>query len=933
MTTASGRTPARCAAVLLLALLGGFLVTAMSALSADDAKNLSHVGPITLTLSPQEGPPGTIVHVEGSGYSGGCDYNDGEDDGPNFRYKLSWDGSEVLTPTEATSQGGKFSADIRVPATSAGGRHLLVAECGVGEEGADADFYVSPALKLTPDRGRSDARFTVEGSGYRVCVDCDHDFQSSPVEVIWGGADEVIATAVMDDDGKFRVDDVHVPQTAKPGNYQVVGRFGAGEGTQRPEATFVVLPSPTLTLYPGNGLAGKPFRAEGDGYSPCATDVCPPVEVFWGANNEKIGAGVIGSDGKFSVNVNVPQAATPGNHQVVGKSGTESAVATFSVVPPPVLFLSPNQGRTGGLFTVKGSGYGRCTGTCSYFPGPSRSRVEVIWGANNEVLATQTMGGDGTFSVDVRVPQTAVPGNGYQVIGQFGAERATGTFTVEPPPVDPSVLDLTLIPDEGNPGDSFKIEGSGYNKCPDRGNRGVNIYDRNIEGSSGFGFELARNVPISDEGKISWTVQMPPTAKSGSHEINGRCFGGADYASEIFTVTGPPPGSNGPTSGPPLPEFPLPPDPTGPTSSPGPTSPPGPPGPTGEKLDRAYMATQMSSPIDVFDDPLQLLLSLLLVGLLVLVVAFPADLFNSTFENNRDEINGWFSWVPRLRLDLPSWVHLDILGLVAAFLLLMAVVRDVGLDYATLAQAVGFLIAVPLVVVALEATRGWYYRRKNSIQTHFSTQVQRRQSRWRVLPAALIVAGFLALVSRLADFEPPYVYGLIAVYIGADLALNNRDADGDKGRGTLIGILFLFAVSIIAWFSWIPVDSVIDSGQRGFGWLVLDAVLATFFLLGLETAVFGMIPLTFLKGKDIFQWRPVIWIVVFVPIVYVFINVYIVALIGDSLMLAKMVEDPWQIIKSIMLFLAFGVFSVLFWGYFHPRFRPVRRWYSRLVHQ
>ncbi|MGH2542009.1 MAG: FGLLP motif-containing membrane protein, partial [Ardenticatenaceae bacterium] len=350
----------------------------------------------------------------------------------------------------------------------------------------------------------------------------------------------------------------------------------------------------------------------------------------------------------------------------------------------------------------------------------------------------------------------------------------------------------------------------------------------------------------------------------------------------------------------------------------------------------AYMATQVPSPIDVFDDPLQLLLSLLLVGLLVLLVAFPADIFNSTFESNRDEINGWFSWVPRLpRLNLPSWVHLDILGLVAAFLLLMAVVRDVGLDYATLAQALGFLIAVPLVIVALEASRGWYLRRKNGIQTRLSIQAQPRESQWHVLPAALIVAGFLALVSRLADFEPPYVYGLIAVYIGADLALNNRDADGDKGRGALIGMLSLFALSIIVWFIWIPVDRVVDGGQQGFGWLILDAVLATFFLLGLETAVFGMIPLTFLKGKDIFQWRPVIRAATFALIACIFINVYLAALVGESatLTLAKIAEDPGKIIKAVALFLAFGIFSVLFWGYFHPRFRPIRRWYSRLVHQ
>ncbi|MCA1706474.1 MAG: hypothetical protein LC808_25700 [Actinobacteria bacterium] len=756
----------------------------------------------------------------------------------------------------------------------------------------------------------------------------------------------------IDEYGEFSVV-VQMPQTAALGSHQIDGQcFDSGEYAS---AIFTATPPPTLTLDPSEGKPGEKFTVAGSGYSPCRSKCLPPkVQIIWDTN-EEIGTAEVDPEGNFSVDVAVPQTAVPGDHQVVGKSGTESDVesdtesgiesaeATFTALPSPTLNLYPDEGRPGALFEVEGHGYSPCTSD-------GCPPVEVFWGANNEKIGTGVMGYDGGFSVDVNVPRMATPGS-HSVVGRFGGERASKNFTVESSPVDLSVLDLNLIPREGHPGDPFKVEGSGYNECPDRGNRVVNIYDRNIQDGNGRSLALARNVPIGDQGRFSVNVQMPSTAVSGGHEIVGRCFDGGKYDSEFFTVIDPTPGLTGPGTGPldlppgpfDLPDGPLdllpgsvPPDPQPGQPDPPPGQPDPPPGSASGDVERAYLATQVLSPIDVFDDPLQLLLSLLLVGLLVLVVAFPADLFNSTFENNRDEINGWFSWVPRPpRLNLPSWVHLDILGLVAAFLLLMAVVRNVGLNYATLAQAVGFLIAVPLVVVALEAPRGWYYRRKNNIQTHLSTQAQRRQTEWRVLPAALIVAGFLALVSRLADFEPPYVYGLIAVYIGADLALNNRDAAGDKERGTLIGILFLFAVSIIAWFSWIPVDRVIDSGQRGFGWLVLDAMLATFFLLGLEAAVFGLIPLTFLKGKDIFQWRPAIWAATFALIAYFFINFYMAALVGENLTLtlAKIVEDPGKIIKAVVLFLAFGIFSVLFWGYFHPRFRPVRRWWSRLVHQ
>ncbi|MGH3798595.1 MAG: hypothetical protein ACRDTD_00395, partial [Pseudonocardiaceae bacterium] len=404
MTTASGRALARCAAVLLFAVLGGWLVaTGIGLHRADGAENSSRP---ESTISPSSRPSG-------------------------------------------------------------------------------------PTLTLIPNEGKPGTLFTVKGSGYSTCDDdctSTSDGQFPRVEVSWD-TNEVLATAAMGDDGTFSAA-VKVPQIAAPGNHQIVGKFG----TESAEATFVVRPPPILTLYPAEGPPGSLFEVEGEEYSPCISDVCPPVEVLWGANNEKIGTGVMGSDGRFSVDVNVPETATPGNYQVVGKFGTESAEAIFAVFPPPTLTLSPNEGPTGTLFNVKGSGYGHCFGTCAYIS--QSPQVEVIWDTN-EVLTTAAMNSDGAFLVEnVRVPQTATPGN-HRVIGKFGAESASAIFAVEPSRVDPAVLHLTLIPNEGHSGDFFKIEGRGYNKCLDRGNRVVNIYDQNVPDSNGFSLALARNVPIS----------------------------------------------------------------------------------------------------------------------------------------------------------------------------------------------------------------------------------------------------------------------------------------------------------------------------------------------------------------------------------------------------------------------------------------------------
>lgn len=354
-------------------------------------------------------------------------------------------------------------------------------------------------------------------------------------------------------------------------------------------------------------------------------------------------------------------------------------------------------------------------------------------------------------------------------------------------------------------------------------------------------------------------------------------------------------------------------------------SPPVPPPGTPEgTVERAYLATQVSSPFEVFDNPSQLLFSVLLVVLLVLLVAFPAQIFESTFEKNRDEIHGWFRRMPRpSSWNLPSWIHLDILGVVAAILLLMAVVREnFGLNEATLAQLIGYLIGVPLVVIILEMSGELYARR----QIRMSVGPWWRRAQWQVLPSALMVALVLALASRFVPFEPPYVYGLIAVYLGTDRALRNlgdRERRQEEGRRTLAGILCLFGVSVIAWLAWTPLDRALDHQTLGgLGWLVLDALLATVFLLGLEAAIFGLIPMTFLKGKDLYQWRPRIWVMIFLFIGYVFVNIQYVVREATEV-------NSWGVFKAIVLFLAFGVSSVLFWAYFNPGLRRLLRRFIR----
>ena len=189
------------------------------------------------------------------------------------------------------------------------------------------------------------------------------------------------------------------------------------------------------------------------------------------------------------------------------------------------------------------------------------------------------------------------------------------------------------------------------------------------------------------------------------------------------------------------------------------------------------------------------------------------------------------------------------------------------------------------------------------------------------------MAGFLAILSKLASFSPPYVYGLIAVYLGADRllwSLAENEEKEERGRRVLVGMLFLFAASAVAWLVWSRLYPAFGRELDGFGWLIIDAFLVTFFLVGLETAIFGLMPLAFLKGKELWGWSRVLWAAIFVPVVFLFVNVQFAVREDADLKL-------WDMIQAIILFVIFAIISVGFWGYFHPTSQSIRRRLSRSV--
>jgi hypothetical protein len=98
---------------------------------------------------------------------------------------------------------------------------------------------------------------------------------------------------------------------------------------------------------------------------------------------------------------------------------------------------------------------------------------------------------------------------------------------------------------------------------------------------------------------------------------------------------------------------------------------------------------------------------------------------------------------------------------------------------------------------------------------------------------------------------------------------------------------------------------------------VADSVTASLFIGGIEGLLLGLVPLQLLPGHALFAWRRWVWAVTTFVVAFIFFQVLLrpeAGYLGTSATTSTVV--------TCALFAAFGLASVLFWGYF--RWRPDR---------
>jgi hypothetical protein len=333
--------------------------------------------------------------------------------------------------------------------------------------------------------------------------------------------------------------------------------------------------------------------------------------------------------------------------------------------------------------------------------------------------------------------------------------------------------------------------------------------------------------------------------------------------------------------------------------------------------------------------------SLLIAGVIMLLVPFPGALFNNTLEANYEEITTRVRTVRR-RLGRPFAMlrpvdaarepagdaagdaAADAAGQGGTFwqsplgigtFVLVTVVLITFLDptfwtgATALATFAGLALGLVAMLLVFNLPSALAYRRSG---TSFVV---------RALPGTLAIGVACVLISRLTDFQPGYLYGLVVGLAAAKSAngvrgdqIDARAQTNAEGRTAAIGTLFTLLVALVSWFAlgWLSTDSAGAAASPIA--VALEAALATMVVAGFEGAAIGALPLKFFAGDKIRQWSFPAWLALGAIAGGLFLHILINPSSGY---LADSSRTPLMTI--IFLLVLFGAGSVLFWAYF--RFR------------
>jgi hypothetical protein len=322
---------------------------------------------------------------------------------------------------------------------------------------------------------------------------------------------------------------------------------------------------------------------------------------------------------------------------------------------------------------------------------------------------------------------------------------------------------------------------------------------------------------------------------------------------------------------------------------------------------RAALPASLPTPADLDFSARSLLTSALLAMLLVLLLLFPADLFNNTLEEHYDEITaGLDRW--RVRFggarnrvsSLPGYFKALLMCALGGFMCVFLDPQS-AFDPASISFGLGMTGALAILIVVYQLPVKVLLQRLGHVGA------------FGAFPAAAVGGIVFVLVSRAASFQPGFAFGLIAGW--AFSTTNERE----EGRSIAAGALIMLGCSLLAWMAWAALPLDLTSAHPSFGALFVDSLLACTFVAGIEGLVFGMVPIKYFDGDTVRKWSRAAHLALLSTGMFVFVHV----LIGGTNYIGK--SNTVSAGAVAVTFAAFASFSVSFFAYWRARETRGRR--------
>jgi len=284
-----------------------------------------------LTISPEEGPVGTNVTVEGHGFA-----EDEED--IELRYYLDSTNYQTIAVNIDADEDGWWKKSFSIP-SSAKGNHKIDAK---GDDSSlseveDATFKVTPGISIDKSSGSVGDNITMTGSGF---VADERD-----ITILFDG--EAVKTEIRANDMGSWNGSFEVPEMLK-GTYSVTAE---GELTKKEAISALSFKiQPGLVLSPEEGHVGTNLTVAGHGFA-----ANKDVDIMY--DGSQIETARTNAQGSFETSFLVPESQH-GARLVTAEDAAENeatAIFTMESDPPdtPELISPPDGSRVGFIGKVR----------------------------------------------------------------------------------------------------------------------------------------------------------------------------------------------------------------------------------------------------------------------------------------------------------------------------------------------------------------------------------------------------------------------------------------------------------------------------------------------------------------------------------------------------------------------------------------------------